>query len=137
VIPAPRSCCTAPIAGGFGFRVGIAVGCGVAVGGGIGVAVDCGVVVGGIGDGVGAVVAAGGNTVGCGDGVGGSVGVGRGLATGGDGVWVAAGSGAAAGLAVPAVIDVLADVVSHSPWVQAAEANRKAAATISVAVDLP
>ena len=151
VIPAPRSCCTDPTAGGFGFGVGIAVGCGVAVGGGIGiavgcgvavgggigVAVGCGVAVGGMDDGVGAVVAAGGKTVGCGDGVRGSVGVERGLATAAGGVWVAAGSGAAARLAVPAVIDVLAGVASPSPWVQAAAANRKAAATISVAVDLP
>ena len=137
VIPAPRSCCTDPTAGGFGFGVGIAVGCGVAVGGGIGVAVGCGVAVGGMDDGVGAVVAAGGKTVGCGDGVRGSVGVERRLATAGDGFWVAAGSGAAAGLAVPAGIDVLAGVASPSPWVQAAAANRKAAATISVAVDLP
>jgi len=38
--------------------------------------------------------------------------VGRGLATAGDRVWVAAGSGAAAWLAVPAGIDVLAGVVS-------------------------
>ena len=123
VIPAPRSCCTDPTAGGFGFGIGVGVGCGVAVGG--------------MDDGVGAVVAAGGKTVGCGDGVRGSAGVGRGLATAGDGVWVAAGSGAAAGLAVPAGIDVLAGVASPSPWVQAAAANRKAAATISVAVDLP
>jgi len=79
----------------------------------------------------------GGKTVGCGHGLGGSVRVGRGLATAGDRVWVAAGSGAAAWLAVPAGIDVLAGVVSPSSWVQAAAANRKAAATISVAVDLP
>ena len=63
--------------------------------------------------------------------------VGRGLATAGDGVWVAAGSGVAAWLAVPAGIDVLAGAVSPSSWVQAAAANRKAAATISVAADLP
>jgi len=37
----------------------------------------------------------------------------------------------------PAGIDVLAGVVAPSSWVQAAAANRKAAATISVAVDLP
>ena len=123
VIPAPRSCCTDPTAGGFGFGVGITVGCVVAVGA--------------MGDGVGAVVAAGGKMVLCGDGVGGSVGVGRVLATASHGVWVAAGSGAAAVLAVPAGIDVLAGVASPSPWVQAAAANRKAAATISVAVDLP
>jgi len=82
-------------------------------------------------------VAGGGKTVGCGDGVGGGVGVGRGLATARDRVWVAAGSGAAAGLAVPTGIDVLADVVSPSLWVQAAVANREAAATISVAVNSP
>ena len=61
----------------------------------------------------------------------------RGLAAAGGRVWVAAGSGAAAWLAVPAGIDVLADVVSRWSWVHAAAANRKAAATISVAVDLP
>jgi hypothetical protein len=77
----------------------------------------------------------GGKTVGCGHGLGGSVR--RGLAAAGGRVWVAAGSGAAAWLAVPAGIDVLAGVVSPSSWVQAAAANRKAAATISVAVDLP
>ena len=137
VIHASRSCCTDPTAGGFGFGVGIAVGCGVAVGGGIGVAVGCGVAVGNMGDGVGTVVAGGGKTVGCGDAVGGGVGVGRGLATARDRVWVAAGRGAAAGLVVPAGIDVLAGVVSPSPWVQAAAANREAAATISVAVNAP
>ena len=57
VIHVPRSCCTDPTAGGFGFGVGIAVGFGVAVGGGIGVTVDCGVAVGNMGDGVGAVAA--------------------------------------------------------------------------------
>ena len=51
VIHVPRSCCTDPTAGGFGFGVGIAVGFGVAVGGGIGVTVDCGVAVGNMGDG--------------------------------------------------------------------------------------
>lgn len=137
VIHVPRSCCTDPTAGGFGFGVGIAVGFGVAVGGGIGLTIDCGVAVGNMGDGVGAVVEGGGKTVGCGHGLGGSVRVGRGLAKAGDGVWVAAGSGAVAWLAVPAGIDVLAGVVSPSSWVQAAAANREAAATISVAVDLP
>ena len=107
------------------------------MGGGIGVAVGCGVAVGNMGDGVGTVVAGGGKTVGCGDAVGGGVGVGRGLATARDRVWVAAGRGAAAGLVVPAGIDVLAGVVSPLPWVQAAAANRKTAETISVAVDLP
>jgi len=57
VIHVPRSCCTDPTAGGFGFGVGIAVGFGVAVGRGIGVTVGCGVAVGNMGDGVGAVVA--------------------------------------------------------------------------------
>ena len=57
MIHVPRSCCTDPTAGGFGFGVGIAVGFGVAVGGGIGVTVDCGVAVGNMGDGVGAVAA--------------------------------------------------------------------------------
>jgi len=51
VIHVPRSCCTDPAAGGFGFGVEIAVGFGVAVGGGIGVTVDCGVAVGNMGDG--------------------------------------------------------------------------------------
>ena len=111
VIHSSRSCRTDPTAVGFGFEVGIAVGCGVAVGS--------------MGDGVGAIVAAGGKTVGCGDGVEGSVGVGRGLATAGDGIWIAAGSGAAAVLAVPAGIYVLAGVVSPLSWVQAAAANRK------------
>ena len=100
MIHVPRSCCTDPTAGGSGFGVGIAVGFGVAVGGGIGLTVDCGVAVGNMGDGVGAVVEGGGKTVGCGHGLGRSVRVGRGLATAGDGVWVAAGSGAAAWLAV-------------------------------------
>ena len=70
VIHVPRSCCTDPAAGGFGFGVGIAVGFGVAVGGGIGLTVGCGVAVGNMGDGVGAVVAGGGKTVGCGHGLG-------------------------------------------------------------------
>ena len=48
----------------------------------------------------------------------------RGLAAAGGRVWVAAGSGAAAWLAVPAGIDVLAGVVSPSLWVQADAANR-------------
>jgi len=52
VIHVPRSCCTDPAAGGFGFGVGIAVGFGVAVAGGIGVTVDCGVAVGNMGDGI-------------------------------------------------------------------------------------
>ncbi len=63
--------------------------------------------------------------------------MGMGLATAGDEVWVAAESGAAAGLAAPAGIDVLTGVTSPSPWVQAAEATRKTAATINIAVDLP
>ena len=89
---------------------------------------------GGFGFGVGIAVGFG---VAVGGGIGLTVGCGVAVGNIGDGVGVAAGSGAAAWLAVPAGIDVLAGVVSPSSWVQAAAANREAAATISVAVDLP
>ena len=107
--------------------LGVAVGWGVGVGGGVGVAVGCGVGVGGtdvaVGCGVGVVVGSG-------------VAVGMAVAVGGATmvgvrVLVAATTGTV-GVTVAAT-----GVSSTTVWVQAARANKNAAAAITAAVNLP